>query len=108
MNSWKPKQYKKCAPFIDFISEINNTQVDNATDIDIVLPIYNLIKYSDIYFKAPRSLWQCYRGKPFLDDNGTIGDFPVDDNNTVSFKVKTKIVGRAENDGIEDVEIRVP
>ena len=44
MNSWKPKQYKKCAPFIDFISEINNTQVDNATDIDIVLPIYNLIK----------------------------------------------------------------
>ena len=32
----------------------------------------------------------------------------MDDNNTVSFKVKTKIVGRAENDGIEDVEIRVP
>ena len=35
-----------CAPFIKCISEINNTQVDNAKDIDIVTPMYNLIEYS--------------------------------------------------------------
>ena len=34
---------KNCPPFTDFISEINNTQIDNAKDIDIVLPMYNLI-----------------------------------------------------------------
>ena len=35
--------FKNCAPFINCISEINNTQVDNAKDIDIVMPIYNLV-----------------------------------------------------------------
>ena len=39
--------FKNCAPFTNCISEINNTQVDNAKDIDIVTPIYNLIEYSD-------------------------------------------------------------
>ena len=36
-----------CASFADCISEINNTQADNAKNIDIVLPRYNLIEYSD-------------------------------------------------------------
>ena len=36
-----------CAPFINCISEINNKQVDNAKDIDIKMPVYNLIEYSD-------------------------------------------------------------
>ena len=34
---------KNCPPFTNFISEINNTQINNAKDIDIVLPMYNLI-----------------------------------------------------------------
>ena len=33
-------------------SEINNTQVDDAQDIDTVIPIYNLIEYSDAYLKT--------------------------------------------------------
>ena len=44
--------FKNCAPFINCISEINNTQVDNAKDIDIVMPMYNLIEYSDNYSKT--------------------------------------------------------
>ena len=47
---------KICAPFTNCISEINNTQVDNAKDIDIVMPMYNLIEYSDNYAKATGSL----------------------------------------------------
>ena len=43
--------FKNCAPFTNCISEINNTQVDNAKDIDIVMPMYNLIEYSDNYAK---------------------------------------------------------
>ena len=42
---------KNCAPFINCISEINNTQIDNGQDIDIVMPMYNLIEYSDNYAK---------------------------------------------------------
>ena len=50
--------FKNCAPFTNRISEINNTQVDNAKDISIVMPIYNLIKYSDNYAKTSGTLWQ--------------------------------------------------
>ena len=39
--------FKNCARFINCKSEINNTQIDNAKDIDIVMPMYNLIEYSD-------------------------------------------------------------
>ena len=47
--------FKNCAPFTNCISEINNTQVDNAKDIDIVVPMYNLIEYSDNYAKTSGS-----------------------------------------------------
>ena len=50
------KQYlKNCAPFTDCISEINNTQIDNAKGIDVVMPIYNLIEYSNNYSKTSGS-----------------------------------------------------
>ena len=50
--------FKNCAPFTNCISEINNTQIDKANDIDIVMPMYNLIEYSDNYAKTTGSLWQ--------------------------------------------------
>ena len=53
--------FKSCAPFTDCISEINNTQVDNAKDLDVVMLMYNLIEYSDNYSKTLGSLWQYYR-----------------------------------------------
>ena len=40
---------KNFAPFTDCIRKINNTQIDNTKDIDIVMPMYNLIEYSDNY-----------------------------------------------------------
>ena len=48
-NTNKKLIYKNCASFTDTIREINNSQVDNAKDIDIVIPIYNLIEYIDNY-----------------------------------------------------------
>ena len=50
--------FKNCAPFTNCISEINNTQRDNAKDIDTVMPMYNLIEYSDNYGKTSGGLWQ--------------------------------------------------
>ena len=46
--------FKNCAPFTKCISRINNTDIDTAQDIDILMPMYNLIEYSDNYSK---SLW---------------------------------------------------
>ena len=48
--------FKNCAPFTKCISRINNTDIDNAQDIDIVMLMYNLIEYSDNYSKTSGSL----------------------------------------------------
>ena len=53
--------FKNYAPFTDCISEINNTQIDDAKYIDVVIPMNNLIEYSDNYSKTLGSLWQYYR-----------------------------------------------
>ena len=44
--------FKNCAPFTKCISSINNTDIDNAQEIDIVMSMYNLIEYSDNYSKT--------------------------------------------------------
>ena len=44
--------FKNCAPFTNCIREINYTQLDIAKEIDVVMPIYNLIKYSNNYLKT--------------------------------------------------------
>ena len=44
--------FKNCAPFVICISQINNTEIDNCKDIDIVMPKYNLIEYSDNYLEV--------------------------------------------------------
>ena len=44
--------FKNCAPFTDCISEINNTQIENAKHIDVTMPMHNLIEYSNHYSKS--------------------------------------------------------
>ena len=59
-NTNKKVVFKNFAPFTNCISEINNTQVDNAKDIDSVMPVYNLIEYSDNYSETSGSLFGSY------------------------------------------------
>ena len=87
--------FKNCAPFTICISEINNTQTDNCNNIDIIIPMYNLIEYSDNYAKTSGSLWRYYRDEP---TNNNLA-------NSKSFKSKIKITGRTPAGGNEkDVE----
>ena len=48
--------FKNYASFIEYISNVNNTQIDSAKDIDVVMPMYNLIEYRDNYSKTLGSL----------------------------------------------------
>ena len=61
--------FKNCAPFTDFISEINNIYIDNTKDIDVVMSMYNLIEYSDNYSKTSERLWQYHRDELALSFN---------------------------------------
>ena len=106
-NTNKKVIFKNCAPFTNCISEINNTQIDNAKDIDIVMPMYNLIGYGDNYAKTTGSLWQYCKDIPARDNNGEIAAFDTN-NLTDSFNFKVKITGQTEDDGTKDVEIMVP
>ena len=60
-NTNKKVIFKNCAPFTNCISKINNPQIDNAEYIDIVMPMYNLMEYSNNYSKTSGSLWQHYK-----------------------------------------------
>ena len=68
---------------------MNNTQIDNAEHIDIVMPMYNLIEYSDNYSKTSGSLWQYCKEIPAINNNGAIVNFDGD-NASDSFNFKQK------------------
>ena len=106
-NTNKKVIFKNCAPFTNCITEINNTQIDNAKDIDNVMPMYNLIEYSDNYAKTTESLWQYCKDIPALNANDEIIIF-AKGNLTDSFNFKVKITGRTGNGGTKDIEIIVP
>ena len=90
--------FKNCAPFTNCKSEINDTEIDNAKDIDILMSTYNLIEYNDKYLKTSGILWQYYRDKP----NNNLAD-------SESLQSKIKIAGNTPADGnTKDVEIMVP
>ena len=89
---------KNCALFTKCISRMKHTDIGNAQYIDIVMPMYILIEYSDNYSKTSESFWQYYKDDP----NDNIG-------NSESFKSKIKITGKTPDAGnTKNVEITVP
>ena len=107
-NTGKKVILKNCVPFTDYINKINNTQADNAKDIDIVMPVYNLIEYSDNYLKTSENLCQYCKDIPAVNNDGNIVYFNGA-NATDSFNIKTKITGQTNNnERIDNVEIMIP
>ena len=74
---------------INCISKINGVKIDNAEDLDIVMPMYNLLEYSKNYTKTTGSLWNYYRDEP----SNSLSS------NSESFKYKTSITGNTYNVG---------
>ena len=106
-NTNKKVIFENCAPFTNCISEINNTQIDNAKDIDTVTPMYNLIEYSDNYSKTSGSLRQYGKDILAVDNNNAILNFS-ENNLTDSFNFKAKMTGQTADDRTKIVQIMVP
>ena len=81
----KDVAFKYNAPFRSSISKITITLIDNAEDLDIVVPIYNLLEYSQNYSMTSGSLWNYYRDETDDVDNDT--------SDGKSFNYNTKILG---------------
>ena len=94
----KGVKFRNCAPFTNCISEINNTQIDNVKYTDVVMPLYDLIEYSNNYSKTLGSLSQYYRD----ESNDNIANFE-------SFQFKVKITGNttdADNKKVEQQNLK--
>ena len=96
--------FKNNAPFTNCISKINNVLIDNAEDLDIVMPMYNLLEYSKNYRKTTGSFWNYYRDEPnnppLNDDDppAPIINYNADPiTNFESFKYKSSITGKTSN-----------
>ena len=63
--------FENCAPFTNCISKVYNTQTDHARVIDVMIPKYISIEFSDNYSKTQGSVWQYYRDGPNGDITGS-------------------------------------
>ena len=92
--------FKNNAPFINCISKINGVKTDNAEDLDVVIPMYNLLEYSKNYRKTTGSLLNYYRDEP--SNRLSL--------NSKSFKYSTSIVGKTQkdNDSLTNAKVVTP
>ena len=98
---------KNCASFTKCNLEINDEHVDTAENLDLVMPLYNLIEYSDNYQDSSATLYQYKRDEP--PEANAIDDLTVD--NSSSFKYKISLLGNpvvANNIGRRSVKVVVP
>ena len=87
---------KNNAPFISCITRINGGLIEDVDDLDIVMPMYNLLEYSKIYRKTIGSLYNYYRDELSDDhDNDNVGN--IKGVNSEAFKYKNKITGNIYN-----------
>ena len=102
--------FKNCAPFEKCRTEINETFVDDAQHINIAMPMYNLIEYSDNYSDTSGSLWQFKWDQQPINNNEPFIDITAE--NSSSFKYKSNLIGDTDADGAnrknEGINIVVP
>ena len=93
--------FKNCAPFRTCDVTINDEHVEKAEDLDIVMPMYNLLKYSDNQQDSTGSLYQFKRDEP-PDDNANVA------NNTSSLVYKSKRISGTDDNNVNNVKLVVP
>ena len=97
----KKLAFKNNAPFTSCISKINNILIDNAEDLDVVIPMYNLIEYSKNYRKTTGNLWNYYRDEPNSGLGGDNNNINYSIKDSKSFDYKTSITGKLECNNVE-------
>ena len=110
----RPLILKNNVPFVSFITRINGELIEDADDLDIVMPMYNLLEYSKNYRKTIGSLYNYYRDE--LSDDNNPDNFPnTNVVNSETFKYKNKIIGNTYNVtvgndrlGTKKIELAIP
>ena len=102
--------FKNCAPFTKYITHINDEHVNNSDNLDILMPMYNLIEYSDNYSDTSGSLWQFKRDESPVTNAGNPENAST--TNSASFKYKSSLIGKSTtvdtNRVFKDVKTAIP
>ena len=100
--------FKNCALFTKWITHINDKHVDNAGNLDIIMPMDNLIQYSDNYSDTLRSLWQFKRDEQNMN-NGNPANVTTADSSSFKYKSSFFKQRTADDNGVfKDVKTAVP
>ena len=100
--------FKNCASFTKCITHINDEYVDNADNLDIIMPMYNLIEYSNNYSNTSGSLWQFKRDEQNMN-KGNPANVTADDSSPFKYKWSFFKPLTADDTGVlKDVKIAVP
>ena len=101
--------FKNCAPFTKCITHINDEHVDNADNLDIIMPMYNLIEYSDNYSDTSGSLWQIKRDERRVKNAGNSDNISTANSRSLKYKsIFFKPLEVADNGVFKDMKIAVP
>ena len=101
--------FKNCAPSTKYLNHINNENVDNADNLDIIMPIYNLIEYSDNYSDTSGSLWQIKRDERRVKNAGNSDNISTANSRSLKYKsIFFKPLEVADNGVFKDMKIAVP
>ena len=92
----RPLAFKNNVSFSSCISKINNMLIDNAEDLDVAMPMYNLIEYSKNYRKATGTLWNYYKDE-LTDDTNDIHFLNKNAISSETFKYETSVAGSTYN-----------
>ena len=97
--------FKNNAPFIKCISKINGTKIDNADDLDVVMPMYNLLEYSKNYKNNTGSLWNYYRDEANSStDNNNITHSIL---NSKSVDYKASFIDSMTNNNLTKNDVKI-
>ena len=83
--------FKNCAPFTRCVTHINDEHVETAENLDIIMPMYNLIEYSDNCADSSGSLYQFKRDESPINDAGNPNNVALD--NSTFFKYRASLLG---------------
>ena len=87
--------FKNCGPFTRCATHINDENVETAENLDIIMPMYNLIEYSDNYANSSGSLYQFKRGESPMNNDGNPLNVALD--NYTSFNYKASLLGKTDD-----------
>ena len=96
--------FKNCAPFTRCVTHVNDEHADTSEILDIIMPMYNLLEYSDNYADSSGNLYQFKKNESPMNDAGNLNNVALE--NSASFKYKASLSEKATDTDCNDRSLK--